>query len=274
MIGTRGLAIIAACLAASCGASEVAFEKSVGAEPGGKLVVELERGSVEVRTHAAREVRVEAHARGEDAGRVSFALESSGAEVEFTSEVGLGLPLFPEGLEVEASIWIPQDFGLELETSSGAVRLVGIGGDALVDTSRATVEIDGVRGDLRVNTSRSPVRIEGVTGDVQARTSRAPIEIQGAQGRVFARTSRSPVSVQFAGDPEGDLYSSRGHIEIRVPAAAGFRLDARAMRGRVELDPLLADAAVGELDSDLRVNGGGPRLRVRTSRGDIRVDAD
>ena len=92
---------IVSLLLLACGASEVRFEESVAVEPGGRMVVELAYGEVEVRTHAASEVRVVAVALGEDAGRVEFSLEHDGPDVEFTSEIGLGLPLFPSTSDAE-----------------------------------------------------------------------------------------------------------------------------------------------------------------------------
>ncbi len=127
---------------ATCGTSEVSFEESVSAEPGGRLVVEFAQGSVEVRTHASSEVRVEAVVRGEDARRVQFFLGRDGRDVELVSEIGLGLPPFRVFLEIDSRIWIPEEFGLEAETNSADVTAIGIGGDVFVDTSRAAVEIE------------------------------------------------------------------------------------------------------------------------------------
>ncbi|MEE9281013.1 MAG: hypothetical protein V3V67_12640 [Myxococcota bacterium] len=260
---------------AGCGTSEVSFEESVAAEPGGRLVVDFAQGSIEVRTHASSEVRVEAVVRGEDAGRVQFFLDRDGRNVELVSEIGLGLPLFPVSLEIDSRIWIPEEFGLEVETTSGDVSAIGIGGDVFVDTSRAAVEIERVRGDVEVKTSRGPIRIEQVSGRIEARTSRSPIEIRGARGRVRARTSRSPLFVHFLGDPAGELVSSRDAVEVRVSPEAAFELDARTSRGRVHVSAeLKITRSSSELETDVEINGGGPHLRVRTSRADIRVEVD
>ncbi len=240
------------------------------------MVVELAYGEVEVRTHPASEVRVVAVARGEDASRVEFSLERHGPDVEFTSEIGLGFPLFPSTSDVECKIWIPEDFELDLETSWGEVRATDIGGNVRVDTSRAEVELSRVRGDVEVKTTRAPIRIEEVTGHVEARTSRGPIDIRDVSGRVLATTTRSPIRVQFRSDPAGELVTTRSAIEVRVPAAASFDLAVKTSRpGSVRLDPELSVTREGEPgDEHLRINGGGPTLRARTSRSDIYVGVE
>ncbi len=240
------------------------------------MVVELAYGEVEVRTHAASEVRVVAVALGEDAGRVKFSLEHDGPDVEFTSEIGLGLPLFPNTSDVACQIWIPGDFELDLETSWGDVRVTDLGGDVRVDTSRAAVELGRVHGDVEINTTRGPIRVDEVAGRIEARTSRGPIELRNVSGRVLARTTRSPISVQFLGDPEGELATTRSPIEIRVPAGASFDLAATTSRRRsVRVGPELVVAREGEPgDEYLRINGGGRTLRVHTTRSDVYVGAE
>ena len=275
MLG-RAVWTIAFVLGIACGASEVRFEQSVAAEPKGKLVVELAYGEVEVRTHPASEVRVIAVARGEDASRVEFSLERDGRNVEFTSEIGLGLPLFPSTSDVECQIWIPEDFELDLETSWGEVHATDIGGNVRVDTSRADVELSRIRGDVEVKTTRGPIRIEEVSGHVAARTSRSPIDIRSVSGRVLATTTRSPIRVQFRSDPAGELVTTRSPIEVRVPAGASFDLAVKtSRRGSVRVGPELSVTREGEAgDEHLRINGGGPILRARTSRSDIYVGTE
>ena len=269
----RAVWAIAAFLGIACGASEVRFEQSVAAEPKGKMVVELAYGEVEVRTHPASEVRVVAVARGEDASRVEFSLERHGPDVEFTSEIGLGFPLFPSTSDVECKIWIPEDFELDLETSWGEVHASDIGGDVRIDTSRAEVELKRVRGDVDVKTTRGPIRIEQVNGRVEARTSRGPIEIRNVSGPVLATTTRSPISVQFRSHPSGELVTTRSPIEVRVPVEARFDLAVEtSRRGSVRVDPELSVTREGEPGEEyLRINGGGGTLRARTSRSDVYV---
>ena len=269
----RAVWTIVSVLGLACGASEVRFEESVTAEPGGKMVVELAYGEVEVRTHAASEVRVVAVARGENAGRVEFSLERDGPEVEFTSEIGLGLPLFPSTSDVVCQVWIPEDFELDLETSWGKVHATDIAGDVRIHTSRAAVELRRVRGDVEVKTTRGPIRVEEVAGSVEVRTSRGPIDIRSVSGPVLATTTRSPISVEFQGDPSGELVTTRSPIEVRVPPGASFDLAVKtSRRGSVRVGPELSAAREGETGNEyLRINGGGRTLRVRTSRSDVSV---
>jgi DUF4097 and DUF4098 domain-containing protein YvlB len=118
------------------------------------------------------------------------------------------------------------------------------------------------------------VRILEVDGRVEARTSGGPIEILDATGPVFARTSGGSITLRWEDDPEGDAETSGGSIDVEMPDDANVDLDASTSGGRVRIDSDLRLA--GRVDSgrvEGPVNDGGPRLRLHTSGGSIRISA-
>jgi hypothetical protein len=63
-------------------------------------------------------------------------------------------------------------------------------------------------------------------------------------------------------------------VQITLPKSAAFSLDAGTSGGRVDASGLtltLASGGVGKSKLAGTVNGGGPKIVLRTSGGDIRI---
>ena len=128
-------------------------------------------------------------------------------------------------------------------------------------------------------------------GSVVVSTNKGSIQLEEIDGPVRARSRRGDIDVDFEGDPRGEIETGRGDIDIDVPEGAGFDLDARTERGRIDLDGYTLDQGAPEDDEegdgfdgfdgrwgigraervDRAINGGGDTLRLRTGRGEIRV---
>ncbi len=266
------------------------LEEALPVQPGGTLFVRTVRGSVDVRSHDGDEVRVEAEARGRRAQQVRFALEQSGNDVRFEVRVEGWLTGVFGSLDVRVRLWVPRHYSLVLRASGGDVRIDGItgelslktsGGDASVTrtvgpidlvSSGGNLEIVHVDGDVRVKASGGNISLRDVFGDVAARSSGGELEIDGVDGAVDLRASGGSTSVVFLGDPEGEIKSSGGSIEVLVRDDARFELNAKSNGGGIEvdfeLDPVYTRTAhvfTGALGS------GGPTLKVRSSGGGIRI---
>jgi hypothetical protein len=159
----------------------------------------------------------------------------------------------------------------------GGVDVRSVTGPLTIRSERGQVEIDGVRGDVALTTDRADIEAEDVRGDVVASSQRGDIVLEEIAGSVRATSGRGSIEVEFSGPPQGAIETGRGGIEVRVPAGAGFDLDARTERGEIEVEPgsgreeddgslLDRDAAVVRA-----VHGGGSALRLRTGRGSIRI---
>jgi len=267
------------------------MDEVVPVKPGGTLFVRSSKGTVDVRSHDGDEVRVEAEARGRRPERVIFVLDASGNDVRFEVRTeGWLLGMFG-GLDVRVRLWVPRRYSLGLRTSGGDARIDGIGGDVELQTSGGDVTLSGVvgrvdlqtsggnldveniDGDVRVRSSGGNTEMRDVYGDVDMRSSGGDLLIDGVDGAVRARSSGGTTSISFLGDPEGDISSSGGSIEVLARDDACFSLDAKSHGGKIHLD-LELDKERGH-DSH-RVSGSrgarkGPRLKLRSSGGGIRV---
>lgn len=159
-------------------------------------------------------------------------------------------------------------------TSGGGITLVGGKGMADVRTSGGPIWIKEVAGDVDASTSGGGISIESNVGRVRARTSGGPIWIKDASGAIDASTSGGGVSASLIGQPREDcrLSTSGGPIDVTLSKDVHVDLDASTSGGRVWTDfavPYRDERHFSELRAQL--NGGGPRLYLRTSGGGITV---
>ncbi len=311
---------------ATASSGEETLRETLEVRPGGRLLVELERGDVEIVSHEADAVRIDAVARGFNSLFYDFELETDEDEVRLTGELGFWHSgIFPDP-DVVVRVWVPREYSLDLRTARGSVavsqvegdvevassrgsidldhvrgraslhtsrgeiRIRSLNGDLEASTSRGTIEIDDVSGsvevetsrgridvadvggDLRVRTSRGPIEIRDAQGEIDAQTSRGPISLHAVLGRVLARTSRGEIFVSFTGEPAGELRSSRGAIRVVIPESAGVDLDAETTRGRIDIGDKIEVRGDHTRERVVaQLNGGGERLRLRTSRNEIQI---
>ncbi len=136
--------------------------------------------------------------------------------------------------------------------------------------------IDEAGADLSARTSSGTIRIGAAKGRVSANNSGGGIKLGQAQGSVEAETSSGDISAGFSGLPTGDsrLQVSGGGIQIALPQNAALDLDAHANGGKVASElPVTVTVHDSRNSGSLqgKINGGGPKLLLRTSSGDIRL---
>jgi len=214
------------------------------------------------------------------------------------------------GIDIDYNIRIPARYNVDLHTSGGDIEGGNVGGNADVNTSGGDVKLTRVGGNLRAHTSGGDISLDSATGtanlntsggdieireagsNVEAKTSGGSIEIHRAGGTVMARTSGGSIRIDDATDtvdaqtsggsitahfsrqPRGDsrLATSGGGVTVELAPSIGAELDARASGGGVRAD--VPVTVQGKQDDDSlvgRINGGGPRLVLRTSGGGITV---
>ena len=81
--------------------------------------------------------------------------------------------------------------------------------------------------------------------------------------------------MRFEKAAEGEIQTSGGSIEVTFDEEAPVSIEARTSGGRVSLDEdfsFRGKRQGSKLEGE--VNGGGPRLTLKTSGGNIRIKAD
>jgi DUF4097 and DUF4098 domain-containing protein YvlB len=157
-------------------------------------------------------------------------------------------------------------------TSGGDVELTASSVSATVRSSGGDLRIGDVQGRVDAHTSGGNVWIEHAAGDVVASTSGGDISVAQVRGAIEARTSGGDIVATIAVQPIADcsLSTSGGRVEVRLAADLAADIDAHASGGRLQLDlPLTVRGAISRSRVEGTLNGGGPRLTLRSSGGDI-----
>jgi len=159
-------------------------------------------------------------------------------------------------------------------TSGGDVRLDGATGNANLHTSGGSVVVGDIGGNLEIKSSGGSLETHRVGGTLYARTSGGGITIGDARGAIDAETSGGSIRASLSAQPRGDsrLSTSGGSITVALAPAIGVDLDAHTSGGGVNSDlPITVMGKVSDDSLNGKLNGGGPKLVLRSSGGGIHV---
>jgi DUF4097 and DUF4098 domain-containing protein YvlB len=286
------------------------IKKSFAVAAGGRLAVETDRGTIEVRTTESPTVEIEVK-------------ELDGLEIEVTQN---GNDVHVRGTDPSGSwpwrwwvgnwrgpkflISVPYTYNVDLSTAGGSVSVADLEGEvrsktsggslqlgriqgpvrgetsggnitlagslrtAQVETAGGSIDIGEVEGDVNARTSGGSIRVAKVTGRVVAETSGGSIEVGEAMNTVEATTSGGSVTASLSRQPQGDsrLETSGGTVAVFLAEAVAVDIDAYTSGGRVTTAlPIARQEEFGSAALQAKVNNGGPKLILRTSGGNIRV---
>ena len=161
-----------------------------------------------------------------------------------------------------------------LKTSGGSIHIATAAANVVAHTSGGGITIGDVSGPVEAKTSGGSIKLGRVDGDVVARTSGGGIRIEDAAGTVNASTSGGSIVATLSRQPRGDskLSTSGGSVTVNVASRVAVEVDAKASGGGVHSD--VPVTVVGTQDDGQlhgSINGGGPKLLLRTSGGSIHL---
>jgi hypothetical protein len=196
---------------------------------------------------------------------------------------------------------------VHLPSAAGNVRLAGIAGAVTGDLERGMLEVEQV-GSIAMKLRRCEARIEGVAGaleidarscEVRARRvggastldiedvegeleeTTGPVKITGkggafhvraARGAIEATTDRTTLYLLPAAPVPITAAVERDRLEVTLPPG-GSLVDATATQGDIRVPEGLLTVTRDDdvVKASGAVRGGGPRVELRTTRGDIVV---
>jgi len=161
-----------------------------------------------------------------------------------------------------------------LKTSGGSINVDGATAELQAHTSGGSIDIGDTTGTVQAKTSGGSIRLGRVNGEVYARTSGGNIRVEDAAGSVDASTSGGSIHAQISGQPRGDskLSTSGGGVVVTLAPSVAVDLDAHSSGGGVSSDvPVTVQGRQGDDSIRGKINGGGPRLVLRSSGGGVRV---
>ncbi|MBN2227527.1 MAG: DUF4097 family beta strand repeat protein [candidate division Zixibacteria bacterium] len=299
------LSLVAMPLAEVQAKIEEVVEKSFEVSSGGMLLVDSERGSIDIGTHDKNTVDIEVvfkvkTGREEYARELidDFALEfentSKSVEIygDFHGEQGW-FGTRNNKLQVEFHILVPREFNLDLKTSGGSIHVDDLKGEVDARTSGGSLGFNNIEGpvtgrtsggsislksctgEANIKTSGGSISIGRVDGDVDAHTSGGSIHVDEVRGVIDASTSGGSVTAYITEQPKSDcrLTTSGGSVNVFLDPKINVDIDAKTSAGSVHSD---FDVAGRDRKnrSSLRgeINDGGPELYLRTSGGGIYIN--
>lgn len=159
----------------------------------------------------------------------------------------------------------------ELRTSGGSITTEGIEGEMVLKTSGGSISINDVRGNVEAKTSGGTIRVEALFGNLDAHTSGGSITLEEVEGNVYAKTSGGSIRAEITGPADNiDLRTSGGSITITVPKGNGYDIDLDGNRVYAVLENFSGEAERDEIRGTF--NGGGTKIKAKTSGGSVRLE--
>jgi len=173
-------------------------------------------------------------------------------------------------------IRVPRQTELErIHSSNGSLRVENIDGNVTLQTSNGSVHLAGIHGNVDAHSSNGSVEVRKVDGRMTFHTSNGSVRAENVHGGVSATTSNGSVDLELEA-PEGSdvtASTSNGGITVRLPASTNATINAHTSgHDRIYSDfdvTVRGQLARSRLEG--AIGGGGPRIELSTSNGNIRL---
>ena len=170
--------------------------------------------------------------------------------------------------------------GAEVSTAGGDIRVEAVTGDLKATTFGGDIRAGSVSGDARLETSGGDVVVRSAGGAVTARTGGGDVVLKKVRGPVTARTSGGSITCEITstGGAGGELTTSGGDVTMTLPANYKADVEIHVTGGEVDTDSIASQfpeisvvRRSGHLLGEGRLNGGGPKLVIRSTSGVVTV---
>ena len=172
--------------------------------------------------------------------------------------------------------------GADVKTFGGDIRLGSVVGDLRAHTAAGDIRAGAVTGSLFAETSGGDILVEDVGGSAQAETAGGDIVLAAVTGSVQAQTGGGDVRVGIVSraikggvairNSGGDVTLTlpadfRGDLELIVIGSPGFNEELI----RSDFPEVTLTRRPDSQRASGALNGGGPKVSVRTTSGAIRL---
>jgi DUF4097 and DUF4098 domain-containing protein YvlB len=257
---------------------EDSIKKSFSVEPGGKLVLETDIGSIEVLTRDTDKLDVEVMREARTASSRKAKRMMKDMKIDFRQDgntVYISAEYEREGfswfwdnfignrLRVKFLISVPQRFNVDLKTKGGGISIDDLEGEVLSKTSGGSLKFNRIQGPVWGRTSGGSIKLLSCEGKADVRSSGGSITIGEVKGNIFAHTSGGGIKI---GKAEGEVDASTSGGSIRVEEVMGT-IRARSSGGSITA------SISGQPASDCRLTTSGGSITVYMAE-DLRVDVN
>jgi DUF4097 and DUF4098 domain-containing protein YvlB len=288
----RILFLIFLAAASAFGLSEENVSQTLDGAPGGRLIVDVDFGTIDVAAGPDNKISVEAH-RKIDSDNDAQEKEYFASAPVTVSKDGNTVTVRARrqnkdknlnwsgrcNMDARYTVRVPKSFNSELRTGGGSIQVSEIVGTMSADTSGGKLKFTHLKGPTGATTSGGSIELNGCDGPLKVDTSGGRIEAIDGTGSLEARTSGGSIVVRnFGGDAKvetsggrlafeninGKIFgrTSGGSISARLksPVPGDVNLETSAGSIDVLVPPdagldIEAEASSGRVTSDLPFTG-------------------
>ncbi|MDQ6809939.1 MAG: DUF4097 domain-containing protein [Verrucomicrobiota bacterium] len=193
---------------------------------GGKLIVDVEFGNVEVSAGAENKADVQAERKIDSDDEAREKEYVAAAPITITHEGNVvtvrarrqdkrtnSFSWHHVNMDARYRIQVPKGFDAQLRTGGGNITASDLIGTMKADTGGGKLKFRQLRGTLNGKTSGGSVEVHGCEGPLTVSTSGGGIDAAGGSGKIAAHTSGGSISVQdFSG--EATVETSGGKLTL------------------------------------------------------------
>jgi hypothetical protein len=244
----------------------------------GAVSVAVKRGSIVV-DGAAGQTRLDGGAGDIQAQHLSgpsAELNADGGVSVADSEVAGRLTVTSKGTLV--SLQRARGREIDVQTGGGAIELTDVTTDGALKLDAAQGKVTAERTQahpLAVTTTNGEVDLTEGQGDFSVRTAGAPVALTSASASSLTVSSGGG-DVSFTGrlptTGATSIDTGGGKLDVAIARESAFALDADAGRGSLTVEPtLLPGTNLSGSAARISINGGGPRVLLRTHDGPLTI---
>ena len=263
-------------------ASEDYVIRNVDASAGGKLIVAVDFGSIDVTSGADDKVTLQAHRKidfGDESrekdylASVPITLTKDGDVVTIRSraENPIRWNLNHQEMDAKYTIRVPKKFESGLRTNGGAINVSDVIGNLKANTSGGRMSFARLEGTLDAQTSGGAIDVQDCNGPIAVKTSGGRIKVTEGKGSLNAHTSGGGIEVRnFVGDTE--VRTSGGGLDLEkvsgklVGKSSGGAIKA-SIAGSI-LGDIKLETTTGNIDLSVPV-GAAFTIDAKTSIGEV-----
>jgi len=260
----RNLLVLFAFAVTASAATEENISRQLDVTSGGKLVIDVDFGTINVTIGADDKAVIEAYRKidfGDEAKEKEYfaaapvAISQDGNVVTVRAHYANSKKFWSFGhseMDGRYTIRVPKRFETDLHTEGGDVTAGEITGNTTVKTSGGKLAFKNLEGTLTANTSGGSIEVEDCRGSIEIETSGGDITMADGTGTLAAKTSGGQIDVRnFSGDTE--VRTSGGNLSLeRITGKIIGKTSGGSIRASIP------DAVVGD-------------VRLETSAGNIDV---
>ncbi|GMQ82658.1 MAG: hypothetical protein BMS9Abin05_2115 [Rhodothermia bacterium] len=280
------------------GAFEVMIEERFKVRAGQTLAIYVNRADVEIETGSVDEANIRVTLESnhmekaiERFERMNFQVAQVGDEVRIESESPRNNWNWNGKFAINIFVTIPQEFNAELRTTHGDVELDDINGFVLLNTTHGDISAQSISGpQISLVSTHGDIEASSLqSNEIVLKTTHADIEIGEVDSKHFtAETSHGDVTIErLTGDSDittshgnidiallnnfsSEVKTSHGDVTVYTPSNIAAELDLEGSQVRVSSGYDLSGSVKKDRVKGL-INGGGSKIRARTTHGSIEL---